>query len=142
MESRPSEVLNIYRTPSCTPSLNAHLHAKIPLQKWSQSYHLLLHMAIATAIVVQTVPQSPKINPTLKNMLTPSFFFNGGAAKGTFLLKVCQPIYAAVHSVMSSKKHQRSSTVQEVGLTNEGRHHLLLTKCMTKEALQNHCMQT
>ena len=31
-------------------------------------------MAIATAIVVQTVPQSLKINPTLKNILTPLFF--------------------------------------------------------------------
>ena len=27
---------------------------------------------------------------------------------------------------MSSKKHQKSGTVQEEGLTNEGRHHLLL----------------
>ena len=67
--------------------------------KWSQ-WHLLLHMAITTAIVVQTVPQSPKINPTLKNMLTPPLF-NRGAAKGAFLLKVCQPIYATVHAVMA-----------------------------------------
>ena len=28
---------------------------------------------------------------------------------------------------MLSKKHQRSSIVQEEGLTNEGRHHLLLS---------------
>ena len=35
-------------------------------------------------------------------------------------------IYAAVYAVMLSKKHLRSSTVQEEGLTNEGRHHLLL----------------
>ena len=49
-------------------------------------------------------------------------------AKGTgaFLLKVC--IHAAVHVIMLSKKHQRSSTMQEEGLTNEGRHHLLLQK--------------
>ena len=36
------------------------------------------------------------------------------------------PIYATVHAVMLSKKHQRSSTVQEEGLKNEGRQHLLL----------------
>ena len=35
------------------------------------------------------------------------------------------PIYAEVHAVMLSKKHRRSSTVQEDGVTNEGRHHLL-----------------
>ena len=32
----------------------------------------------------------------------------------------------AVHPVMSSKKHQRSSTVQEKELAKEGRNHLLL----------------
>ena len=48
-------------------------------------------------------------------------------AEGAFLSKVHPPIYAIVHAVMLSKKHQRSSsTVQEEGLTNEGRHHLLL----------------
>ena len=31
----------------------------------------------------------------------------------------------AVHAVMLGKKHRRSSTVQEEGLTDEGRHHLL-----------------
>jgi len=45
-------------------------------------------------------------------------------AKGIFLSKVRPPIYAIVHAVMLSKKHQRSSTVQEEGLTNEDRHHL------------------
>ena len=45
---------------------------------------------------------------------------------GAFLLKVRPPIHAAVHAIMLSKKHQRSSTVQEEGLTNEDRHHFLL----------------
>ena len=45
-------------------------------------------------------------------------------AKGIFLSKVRPPIYAIVHAVMSTKKHQRSCTVQEEGLTNEDRHHL------------------
>ena len=31
-----------------------------------------------------------------------------------------------MHAVMASKKHQKSGTVQEEGLTNEGTHHLLL----------------
>ena len=31
--------------------------------------------------------------------------------------------FMPVYAVMLSKKHQRSSTVQEEGLTNEGRHH-------------------
>ena len=35
------------------------------------------------------------------------------------------PVYATVHVVIS-KKHQSSSTMQEEGLANEGRHHLLL----------------
>ena len=34
--------------------------------------------------------------------------------------------------MFNSKKHRRSSTVQEEGLTNEGRHHLLL---LHKQAL-------
>ena len=45
-------------------------------------------------------------------------------AEGAFLSKVHPPIYAIVHAVMLSKKHQRSCTVQEEGLTNEGKHHL------------------
>ena len=43
--------------------------------------------------------------------------------KGAFLLKVHPPIYAAVHAVMLSKNHCRSSTLQKEGL---GRDHLLL----------------
>ena len=48
-----------------------------------------------------------------------------------FLSKVHSPIYAAVHAVTLSKKHQRSSTVQEEGPTNEGRHNLLLLHRLT-----------
>ena len=44
----------------------------------------------------------------------------------TFLSKVHPPTYATVHVVMLSRRHQRSSTVQEERLTNEGRYHLLL----------------
>ena len=46
------------------------------------------------------------------------------------------PVYAAVH-VFMSKKHQRSSTVQGKGLTNEGRHNLLLLckQAMTKKSI-------
>ena len=39
-----------------------------------------------------------------------------------FFLKVHPPICAVAHAVMLSKKHRRSSTLQEDGLTNEGRH--------------------
>ena len=47
-------------------------------------------------------------------------------AKGALLTKVHPPNCAAVDAVMLSKKQRRSSTVQEEGLTNESRHHLLL----------------
>ena len=53
-------------------------------------------------------------------------FLNEVVTKGAFLCKVHPPICAVVHGVMLSKKHQRSSTLQEEGLINEGRHHLLL----------------
>ena len=49
---------------------------------------------------------------------------NEVATKGAFLSKVCP--CTTVHAVMLSKNHQRSSTVQEEGLTIEGRHNLLL----------------
>ena len=39
-----------------------------------------------------------------------------------FLSKVRPPISAVVHAVTLSKKHQRSSTLEEKGLKNEGRH--------------------
>ena len=55
-------------------------------------------------------------------------FLNEVVAKGALLSKVCSPNCAAVHVVMLSKKQRRSSTVQEEGLTNGGRHHLLLHK--------------
>ena len=51
---------------------------------------------------------------------------NKFVAKGAFVWKVHLPIYAGVHAVMLSKKHGRSSTLQVEGLTNEGKHHLLL----------------
>ena len=63
-----------------------------------------------------------KIGPPSK--ISPSSFFEWSYCKGTLLSKVHWPIYAAVHAVMLSKKQQRNSTVQEEGLTNEGRHHL------------------
>ena len=44
-----------------------------------------------------------------------------------FLSQKYTPIYfCAVHAVMLHKKHQRSSTVQEEWLTNEGRYDLML----------------
>ena len=61
-----------------------------------------------------------KISPPLK--ICPPPFLNEVVAKGDFLSKVCPPIYAAAPAVMLSKKHQRSTTVQEEGLTDEGRH--------------------
>ena len=67
--------------------------------------------------------QSPENRPTLKNKPTP-FFLNEIVAKDAFLLKVCPPIYAIVHAVMQSKKHRRSSTMQEEGLTNDHRYYL------------------
>ena len=45
-----------------------------------------------------------------------------------FSQKCAHPFYATVHAVMLSKKHRSSSTVQEEGLRNEGRHHLLLLR--------------
>ena len=51
-------------------------------------------------------------------------FLNEIVAKGAFLLKVRPPICAVVHAVMSSKKQY--STLQEEGVTNEVRQHLLL----------------
>ena len=56
----------------------------------------------------------------------PPFFLNKAVAKGAFLLKVRPQFFSVVHAVMLSKKHQRNSTVQEEGLTNEGRQCLLL----------------
>ena len=72
----------------------------------------------------QQFTRSPKKAHPRKHAHPP--FLNEVVAKGAFLSKVCPPIYVAVHAVMLSKKHHRSSTVQEEGLTNEGRHHLLL----------------
>ena len=63
--------------------------------------------------------------PTLKNKAHPPFS-NEIVAKDAFLSKVHPPIYATVPAVTLSKKHQRSSTVQEEALTNHSRHHLLL----------------
>ena len=58
---------------------------------------------------------------------------NEVVAKGTFLLKVCPSIYAVLHAVVLSKKHRRSSAVQGEGLTNEGRHYLLLLHKQTHD---------
>ena len=46
--------------------------------------------------------------------------------------------------VTLGKRHRRSSTVQEEGLTNDGRQYLLLLHKQEhkKEALQNHYMHT
>jgi len=51
---------------------------------------------------------------------------NEVVAVGAFLSKVDLHIYAKVHTVIFSMKHQRSSGQME-RLTNEGRHHLLLS---------------
>ena len=63
-----------------------------------------------------------KIGPHSK--ISPPLFLNEIVAKDAFLLKVCPPIYAIVHAVMQSKKHRRSSTMQEEGLTNDHRYYL------------------
>ena len=61
-------------------------------------------------------------------------------AKVAFLSTVCLPNYAIVHVIMP---HQRSSTLQEEELTNEGRHlAVIASKPLTREALQTHCMRT
>ena len=97
----------------------------VPLQgHWSEfmCYSSLVprlhHVYMASSTVTS------KIGSTLE--ISPPPFLNKDVAKGAFLSKVRLPIYATVHAVMLSKKHRRSSTVQEKGLTNEGRHHLLL----------------
>ena len=82
----------------------------------------------------------PKISPPSKYAHPP--FLNEVAAKGAFLSKVRPPIYVAVHAALLSKKHRRSSTVQEEGLTNEGRHHSLLLhkQVHNKSHCRFHCM--
>ena len=64
-----------------------------------------------------------KIGPHLK-ISPPPFFLNEIISKDAFLLKVWPPIYAIVHAVMQSKKHRRSSTMQEEGVTNDHRYYL------------------
>ena len=68
-----------------------------------------------------------KNKPILKNKFTPIF--------GMELLQRVHAFrsrkYAhLLHVVLLSKKHQRSSTMQEKGLTNEGSPHLLLLQGM------------
>ena len=53
--------------------------------------------------------------PTLQNK--PTHLFRRSCYKDAFLSKVHPPIYAIVHVVMFSKKHQGSSIVQEEGLS-------------------------
>jgi len=53
----------------------------------------------------------------------------------------CSTNKYVVRAVTLVKKQQKSSTVQEERLTNEGRHHLLLLnkqEHMTRAAVQNH----
>ena len=78
--------------------------------------------------------------PTLEDNPTP--FLNKVVAKGAFLSEVHSPIHVIVHEIMLSKKHQRSSTVHEVTLTNEGICCYCISKRMTKEPLQNHYVHT
>ena len=97
----------------------------------------LLHGQIGPAKQTLTVYQatllySPKNTPALANKPTPLFLLKL-LQKGAFLSKVRPPFM--LQYMQLCKKHQRSSSVQEEGLTNEGRHNLL-------EALQNHCMCT
>ena len=72
-------------------------------------------------------PNLLKIGPPLKICTHPPLFLMKLLMKGAFLLKAC-PLFRPPlqYAVMLSKKHQRSSTVQEERLTNEGRHHFLL----------------
>ena len=72
------------------------------------------------------LPNLSEIGPPLK--ICPPPFLNEVIAKRAFLSKVRPPTCAVVHAVMLSKKHRRNSTFQEDGLTNEGRHHLLLLR--------------
>ena len=59
-------------------------------------------------------------------------FLNEVVAKGAFLSKVRSPIYAAVHAVMLSKKHRRSSSSKKAGV-----HHwcYCVSKSMTKRGI-------
>ena len=61
--------------------------------------------------------------PTLENTPTPLLY--EVVAKGAFLSKVHPPIYPAVHAVMLSKKHRRSSTKADM-------HHCCY--CVSKQA--------
>ena len=91
-------------------------------------------MAYSKLQNAQVAKSSPKIAKyrNLRNKPIP----NEVVAKGAFLLKVRPPIYAAVHAVMLSKKHQRSRTKADM----QGCCYCI-RKRMTKEALQNHCMR-
>ena len=83
---------------------------------------------------------SPKNRPNHENKPTPHFWIK--LLQGCFSLEVCPHIYA-VHTVLLSKKHRRTTgTVQKEALTNEGRHDLLLLhkQVHDKETLQNHCI--
>ena len=83
-----------------------------------------------------------KIGPPLKISSPP--FFEWRCCKGWFSL-ISMPTYSC-HSiaVMLGKKYQRSSTVQEEGLQIKADtiNCYCISKCITWEALQNHCMLT
>ena len=52
-----------------------------------------------------------KIGPPSK--ISHPLLLNKVVATGAFLLKADTPVYGNIHAVMLSKKHQRSSTVQQ-----------------------------
>ena len=87
-------------------------------------YHLWLNCRnIASKCIYRNLSKN---RPTLKNKPMHLPFLNEVVAKGTFLLKVLPPIYAIVHAILFSKKHQKSCTVQEDGLVTKCSHHSLL----------------
>ena len=66
----------------------------------------------------ETEQQLRGLLPTISQKYAHPYFSNKVVAQGDFLSKICPLIYAAVHVVMLSKKrHRRSSTVKQEGLT-------------------------
>ena len=62
-------------------------------------------------------PNPMKMGQALKIGLL--YFINKIITKGTFLVKVHPPVYVVVYAVMLCKKHYRSCTMKDMGLTIE-----------------------
>ena len=85
--------------------------------------------AAQIATIKHTVMSRKEVHP--RKYVHP-FSLNEVVVKGAFLSKVRPPIYAAVHGVMLSKKHQSSRSSKKAGM-----HHwcYCICKSMTKRGI-------